>query len=58
MIVGPLEVLEKFRVVGWVGVWVVSSIIVSLQSSLELELGVRSLDFEFGVGLEFDWTFA
>ena len=58
MIVGPLEVLEKFRVVGWVGVWVVSSIIVSLQSSLELELGVRSLDFEFGVGLDFDWTFA
>ena len=40
------------------GGWVVCSIIVSLQSSLELELGVRSLDFEFGVGLDFDWTFA
>ena len=34
------------------------SIIVSLQSSLEFELGVRSLDFEFGVGLDFDWTSA
>ena len=43
---------------GVVGGWVVCSIIVSLQSSLELELGVRSLDFEFGVGLDFDWTFA
>ena len=28
--------------------WVVCSIIVSLQSSLELELGVRSLNFKFG----------
>ena len=31
---------------GWVG-WVVLPTIVSLQSSLELEFGVRSLDFEF-----------
>ena len=40
--------------VGGVG----SSIIVSLQSSLELELGVLSLEFEFRVGLDFDWTSA
>ena len=51
-----MEALEKFRVVG--GWWVVWLIIVSLQSSLELEFGVKSLDFEFGVGLDFDWTFA
>ena len=38
--------------------WVVSYILVSLQSSLELEFGVLSLDFEFGVGLDFDWTSA
>ena len=43
--------------VGGVG-GVVCSIIVSLQSSLELELGVRSLDFEFRVGLDLDWTSA
>ena len=43
---------------GWGGGWVVSSILVSLQSSLELEFGVRSFDFEFGVVLDFDWTFA
>ena len=42
---------------GWVG-GVGSSIIVSLQSSLELELGVLSLDFEFRVRLDFDWTSA
>ena len=38
--------------------WVVLMIIVSLQSSLELEFGVLSLDLEFGVGLDFDWTSA
>ena len=44
---------------GWGGVGgVVLMIIVSLQSSLELEFGVLSLDFEFGVGLDFDWTSA
>ena len=43
---------------GWWWVVVVLSIIVSLQSSLELELRVRSLDFEFRVGLDFDWTSA
>ena len=51
--VGLLEVPEKFRVG-----WVVLMILVSLQSSLELEFGVLSLDFEFGVGLDFDWTSA
>ena len=51
--VGPLEVAEKFRVGG---VWhrrlyggVGCSIIVSLQSSLELELGVRVSSLDFGV---------
>ena len=41
------KVLGGVGGVGWVGVWVVLPIIVSLQSSLELEFGVRSLDFEF-----------
>ena len=27
-------------------------------SPVQSGVGVRSLDFEFGVGLDFDWTFA
>ena len=67
MVVGALEVLEKSWV-GWgeriglsglgSGYLVVWSIIVSLQSSLELELGGWILSLEFRVGLDFDWTSA
>ena len=34
------------------------SIIVSLQSSLELEFGVWSWSLDFGVRLDLDWTSA
>ena len=30
----------------------------SSVSPVQSGVGVRSLDFEFGVGLDFDWTFA
>ena len=55
MVVGSLEVLEKFRVGGVGGVG--CSIIVSLQSSLGLstvDFGLWTLDF--GLGLDFRLT--
>ena len=47
MIVGPLEVLEKFRVGGWGG-WGGGLFNYSV-TPLQLELGVRVLSLDFGV---------
>ena len=44
---------SALKVLGGWGGWVGCLIIVSLQSSLELELGVKSLDFGVGV---WSWT--